>query len=174
LFSSFSLSAQKKAFDHEFSREKKTIEEKDLIGYTTTFDFTRDEVRRGWWKYAKKFGNPMDMRAYYKVKVPDEMNDGNVDIFLFAESKTVDGSTHFFLGIKKESLGDNVLAISQNFKKQFYINHYLEEIAFKQKVAQGITDKKSEHPNDEALAKLNQLQDEIELLKTEILQIETY
>ncbi|MEO1255432.1 MAG: hypothetical protein AAFY41_11190, partial [Bacteroidota bacterium] len=122
LFISLLTFAQKR-YDTSTSEAKITLEGKDLVGYETTFDFAREEVRKGWWKYAKAFGNPLNMKSYYKVTIPSETNEGNVDLEVYTQSIAGEsGGTSFFLGLENEKYQQQALALIADFKKKFYIS----------------------------------------------------
>lgn len=176
LFFLFSLSdafSQKK-FDLHFQEKRETINGKSIIGYSTTFDFLRSEVRRGWWKFSKKFGSPLDMRTYYELKIPAELNDGNIDLIIYSVS-TEDGyDTQFFLGVASSNFRDQVASILHDFKKSFYLDYYLDELKSKENHASYLSnryDKEIEN-REEVLNLIFENQREINNTKNEILQIE--
>ncbi|MEP1095045.1 MAG: hypothetical protein ABJG78_08030, partial [Cyclobacteriaceae bacterium] len=101
LFGFLQVTGQKR-FDLAIKSTSIDLDEKGLAGFGSEFDFTRDEVRKGWWKYARQFGNPLDMRTYYEVTIPAAASDGNVDLLVFAQTIEEGGKTLFKIGLKEE------------------------------------------------------------------------
>lgn len=152
------------------------IEGKTLTGYKTVFDFSRESVRRGWWKFSREFGSPLDMRKYYKVVIPAASNDGNVDLMLFAVSTEVGEKCSFFLGIENDQYESQAKKLVKDFKKQFYIEYYLRIIEKRQEEAKLLSDeydgKKNKRKKKQILDALNEKRAEIDELKKVIKGIE--
>ena len=127
MFACLSTIAQKK-YSSEATSSQLTLEGKALIGYTTSFDFAREDVRKGWWRFAREFGSPLNMKTYYKVTIPSEQTDGNVDLEVFTQTTDGQGGTVFFLGLENKTYKDQALVMLRDFKKTFYINSLLEKI----------------------------------------------
>lgn len=153
-----------------------SLEGKTLRGYRTNFDYGWEEVRRGWWEYARKFGSPLNMKTYYKVTIPSETTDGNVDLEIFTQTTECKGGTDFFLGLENETYKEQALALLIDFKKSFYINDLVEEIEEKQKLADDLGDEYREmvleSRKQKLLQKINQLEKEVEALKERIKEVE--
>lgn len=153
-----------------------SLEGKTLKGYSTNFDFGREEVRRGWWEYARAFGAPLNMKSYYKVTVPAQVNDGNVDIEIFTQTTDEKGGAEFFLGVENEKYNEQAQAMILDFKKEFYIKALVEQIEEKQQKADDLSaayrDAVLETRKQELLDQITAKEEEIERLKQEIKKIE--
>ncbi len=152
------------------------LEGKILTGYVSSFDFSREEVRRGWWKYARQFGNPIDMREFYKVKIPSTTTDGNVDLTIYSQTLADASATKFKIGLEEKKYKVQVEELLKDFKKDFYIQHYLGELKLKELEAEKYSSQYESALDDEdkseALNNLNSKREEIERLKEEIRKVE--
>lgn len=175
LFAAISVWSQKK-FDNQITAASKSLEGKSLSGYSTQFDFDRESVRRGWWEYSREFGSPLNMKTYYKVKIPSTANEGNVDILIFTQTEAGTSGVVFFLGVESDQFKDQAKSLLQDFKKSFYIDDLLSQINDKQKSAKSLSDEYEDTVLDtkreELLSQITVLKDEIEKLKSEIRKIE--
>ena len=153
------------------------LESKSVVGFGTEFDFTKEQVRRGWWKYARQFGNPSDMRTYYEVTIPADATDGNVNLVIYTQT-LVEGKTIFKLGLKEEKYKSQAKELMRVFKKDFYIQFYLEQLKTKELEAQKFSSQYESAVGEEeksaALILLDAKRDEIEFLKEEIRKIEQH
>lgn len=168
------VNGQKK-FDLIVNETSLELEEKILTGYASMFDFTREEVRKGWWKYARQFGNPVDMREYYKVKIPSQTTDGNVDLTIFAQTLGEGGTVTFKIGLEEKKYKVQVEELLKVFKKDLYIQYYLAELKLKELEAEKYTSQYESALDDEKYSILDSLTSkkrEIELLKDEIRKLE--
>lgn len=127
LFTLSSVFGQKK-YTQEVKAQELILDGKALKGYTSNFGFEREEVRKGWWKYAKEFGNPLNMKSYYIVKIPAETTDGNVDMEVVTQTTSGKGGCNFFLGLSNETYKPQALAILLDFKKKFYISQLTAQL----------------------------------------------
>ena len=163
-------------FNTKTTSTQVSLEGKTISGYKTEFDFGREEVRKGWWKYAREFGSPLNMRTHYKVTIPSETNDGNVDLLIFTQTTAGDGGTTFFLGLENDTYKDQALSLLIDFKKNFYINELLNEIEQKQTEAQSLCKKYEaailETEKKKLLDKLLKIEEEVERLIGEVRGVE--
>ena len=127
MFYAFTVNAQI-TYENSLKENTESLEGKLLNGYSTVFDFSREKVRRGWWEYAKKFGNPINMKTYYKVKISSDYTDGNVNLILYAKTEVSDGRVDFFLGIEEGNFNNQIKSLIMDFKRGFYIKNILERI----------------------------------------------
>jgi hypothetical protein len=175
LFISFSTFGQKK-YDTKATSAQLSLEGKTLSGYKASFDFGWEEVRRGWWEYAREFASPLNMKTYYKVTIPSETTDGNVDLLIYTQTTDGKGGTEFFLGLENEKYKKQALTMILDFKKGFYIDDLVEQIEGKQGKADDLSrkyrDAVMETEKQQILNQLNKLEEEIEQLRAEIKSIE--
>lgn len=147
-----------------------------VTGFQTTFDFGREEVRRGWWKYAKQFGNPLDMRSYYQVRIPAETTDGNLDLTIYSQTLLEESKIVFKLGLEDKKYKPQLEQLLVDFKRDFYIQHYLNEIHLVELSSARLSDEyaasSTSSNKDELLRDLQSKQAEIARLKGEIKVIE--
>ncbi|MEQ9402552.1 MAG: hypothetical protein RIM99_03110 [Cyclobacteriaceae bacterium] len=174
LFSSGLIFGQKN-FNLDLNSASLNIDGNKLIGFNTTFDFNREEVRKGWWKYARKFGNPIDMRTYYVVTIPAESTDGNVDLTIYSQALDDTDPVVFSIGISDKKYKVQIEELLKEFKKDFYIQFYLNELKLKETEATGLSERYERALQDEKNEVLDLLQankESIESLKEEIRKVE--
>lgn len=171
------LSAQK-SFDLQTNESNFSLAEKSLIGYQSSFDFSVEEVKKGWWRYARQFGSPLDMRTHYQVKIPAESTDGNVDLFIYSETFASDGKVQFRLGLENQKYKKQAKELLRDFKKDMYIQYYLGEIKLleieAEKLSRNYESAISKEEESSALSGLNQKKVETEKLKEKIREIEQH
>jgi|GEM_PF-1304124 len=166
-------------FSAQINPDKLTIDGKARDGISTSFDFPAKEVERGWWRYSREFGRPLNMRGYYKVTVPSEVNSGNVDIILL--SKTLGSKTgcKFFVALDQENVPKTKVAaynaqiktILQDFKKAYYIEELGEILGKAEKKAATASKKVSKsngNGKEKALHELTSYQKQIETIKSQL------
>ena len=134
LFASLAVFSQE-TYEKSIEEISFTLEEKAIGGYTTSFSFSREEVRRGWWEYSRKFGTPINMKNYYKVKIPSDYTDGNVDLLIYSKTDASSSGVSFFLGVEEVDFKDQVKSLILDFKKDFHIKLLNKKIATQQKKA---------------------------------------
>ncbi len=111
-------------------KDKITVEDNSRSGYSTSFDASAKLVERGWWKYSRQFGRPINMRGYYSVIIPAAMNTGTVDLELYSKVLANKTGSRFYLSLKTDNLpadklnsyNAEVKKILQNFKRSYYID----------------------------------------------------
>lgn len=164
-------------YENFLTESSENFKNKSFNGYSTFFDFSREEVRRGWWEYAKKFGNPINMKTYYQVKVSSAYTDGNVDLMLYSKTEASDGGVSFFLGIEESDFNNQLKNLLVDFKKEFYIKKILERIEAAQKeAAKQSDDYRSTFLSDERGVILNSLSKiirSVDSLRNEIKEVIT-
>lgn len=165
------------SFDLNTEKVSRTLEGKTLQGYTTNVAFSREEVRRGWWEYARTFGAPLNMKEYYKIKIPSETNDGNVDLWIFTQSGESDGKgTAFFLGIENDQYLSQAHTMIRDFKRTFYIKQLTKQMdecitktqALSKSYEKAILDTRKK----ELLNKIVALEAEVGVLKERVKKVE--
>lgn len=168
LLFAFSLDAQK-TFNLSIDEARLQIKGESISGYKTDFDFIRADVRYGWWKYIRKIGNPTDMRDYYEVKIPREIAGGDEDILVYTQSVEAEEFSTFLIGSEQKSYEDQVRELLIDFKRNFYIQYYVEQIEKLEKKAQAISEGKASVTK--MLNELAEIQFEIERIKEVLKQI---
>ncbi len=170
------LFSQKK-YDSKAVSAQISLESKTLKGYKTSFDFSWENVRRGWWRYAREFGTPLNMKTYYKVTIPSSTTDGNVDLEIFTQTTDVNGGSEFFLGLENEKYKAQALALILDFKKKYYIDVLVATIDLNLEKADDMGDQyrgaATEKEKQELLKQMTELEKENEQLKEWIKEIES-
>ncbi|WP_370088867.1 hypothetical protein [Ekhidna sp.] len=163
-------------YDAKATPTQISLEGKTLKGYKTNFDFNWENVRRGWWKYAREFGTPLNMKTYYKVTIPSSTTDGNVDLEIFTQTTEVKGGSEFFLGLENEKYKAQAMALILDFKKKYYIDVLVATIDLNLKKANELGDRykaaTSEKEQQELLKEITELEKENDQLKEWIKGIE--
>ncbi|WP_421891689.1 hypothetical protein [Marinoscillum sp.] len=166
-------------FSAEIRADKLTIDGKARDGISTSFDFPAREVERGWWRYSREFGRPLNMRGYYKVTIPSEVNSGNVDITLLSKTLSSKTGCKFFLVLDQEHVpvtkvaayNAQIKTILQDFKKTYYIDELGETLEKAEKKAASASKKVSKsdgNGKEKALAELTGYQKQIEAIKNQL------
>ena len=133
IFFSFGF-VQAQNFSPIIQKDKITVDSKVRTGVSTSFDAPAKDVERGWWKYSRQFGRPLNMRGYYKVTIPATLNEGTVDLELLSKTLKNKTGSRFYLSLnttnipaeKVSNYTAEVKKILQNFKRSYYID-WIEE-----------------------------------------------
>lgn len=172
----FTFTFSQKKYSEKAVASQLSLEGKALTGYSTSFDFAWEDVRKGWWRYAREFGSPLNMKTYYKVTIPSERTDGNVDLEVFTQTTDGEGGTSFFLGLENKTYKDQALTMLVDFKKKFYINDLLRQIEENQSKAEKLSSKYrdaiTESDQQELLKQITGLEQANKKLKDQIKAIE--
>jgi hypothetical protein len=126
---------QAQSFDRMVTNTTLKIGEKDLGGFLTKFDFSPDNVRLSWWKYAKRFALPKNQRQYYEVTIPATNDSKSVTIYTqmnMESTKPIDfklalNTTGMSEEDKKKYL-DQAKALLIDFKRWHYLRHFEEKL----------------------------------------------
>ena len=175
LFSGICSYAQK---DISLDRQRASfgLEGKTLKGFRTTFDFSTEKIRRDWWKYTKGFARPVNMKSYYRVEVPSEATDGNVDILIYTQTTEENGTTLFKIGLEEERYLNQAEGLLVGFKKYVFANYYSNLIEEKTGEAMEISEKyNASAKTGEQVIVLNELQEkmkEVDALTASLKEIE--
>lgn len=130
----FSLTICGQSFDRNIVPAKMKLPNEQIQGFSTPFDFSQDQIRLAWWKYAKKFSLPKNLRTHYKVTIPATKNLRSLVIFTQSLGETK--STTFKLAIKtsdmsqdeKKKYSKQAKVMLLNFKRWYYLRHYEEQL----------------------------------------------
>lgn len=177
LFAHVRVNAQH--FDTEVQSADRTLEGLSLSGFVSEFRYSKSEVRKGWWDYARNFGNPTNMRSYYKVKVPGNTEKGTKDVIVYTQTtENAGNSVTFFLGLdtKGDTLQQQAAAMLVDFKRLFYIQALLSVIDAKEEQAAKLARSYGEaimgSEREILLNKIALISREVEEIKVEIRGVE--
>ena len=116
------------------------------------------------------------MKTYYKVTVPSERTDGNVNLEIFTQTVRGEGGTEFFTGLEGDTYQEQALVMLLDFKKKFYITELISLIEKKQEKADDLCDEYLDQVLDskkkELLNEIAEIELEIEGLRGDIKAIE--
>lgn len=99
-------------YSSEIEPTNLTIESNVYPGFKTFLDFDSKDVRKGWWKFSREFGKPVNMRRYYETTlVHEEMNNVKV----ISRSVKFKEGTLFYLTLKNEDMPKD---LEQQYLKQ--------------------------------------------------------
>lgn len=175
MFITIATFGQKK-YESKAASSQLTLEGKSLSGYKTSFDFAWEDVRKGWWKYARDFGTPLNMKSYYKVTIPSQTTDGNVNLEIFTQATKSKKGSDFFLGLQNKKYEEQALTMILDFKKKFYIQHMVDLLDRAIEKADNLSDlyeeASTEAEKKEILERLNKAEIDMELIKEQIREIE--
>ncbi|MFY0607946.1 MAG: hypothetical protein JXR10_14605 [Cyclobacteriaceae bacterium] len=159
-----------------------TIEGKSRKAYSTAFDASAKTVERGWWKYSSQFGRAINMRGYYTIVIPAEMNGGTADLELFSRALSNKMGSRFYLALntkdvpadKVSSYNTEVKRILQNFKRSYYINWIETKLEKEEKKAIRAGKKASKakgKSREKALQELAALDESTAKMKADLLEV---
>ena len=172
--SGFASRAQ--SFDLTINRDHITIDGQQLEAFSTGFDHSAREVEKGWWRYCRTFGRPVNMRSYYRVIVPREVNQGNVDLELFARTASQrTGGSIFFLALNAANIPTARQNIYQpqirvmlgDFKKKFYLELLQEQLEKEERKAKKLS-KRVDRGQNKALQELTEQEKLLEGIRLKI------
>lgn len=158
----FSLSQSVcQSFDPTINATSWTIDGEVRPGYSTDFDFSAKDVEKGWWRFSRSFGRPLNMKTYYRVTIPSETNRGNVDLELLARVVPGKQGSTFFLTINDKQIPKSkqndylgqVKTILQDFKMSFYLS-CLEDLLKKEEKKAKKLSKKVDRADDNGKEKM--------------------
>ncbi len=150
-----------------------TIESKVYPGFKTFLDFDSKEVRKGWWKFSREFGKPVNMRRYYETTlVHEEM----MNVKVISRSVKFKEGTLFYLTLKNEDMPKDleqkylkqVRTLLFEFKQEYYRSFLEEELKSLEKQAVKVSKEiekaagnaAAENKNFESLSKVNAAMDQ--------------
>lgn len=121
-----------------------TIESNLYQGFKTFLDFDYEEVRKGWWRFAREFGKPVNMRKYYETTL---VHEDMANVTLISKSLKYGKGCMFYLtlkndgipaGLEKEYLSQIKTLLSE-FKQEYYRSFLEEELQTLEKQAIRVT-----------------------------------
>lgn len=176
------LAAQQ--FTPNIYEETLTVAGAARAGYITDFPFSAKEIEKEWWRFAKEFGRPLNMRSYYETTIPSEINSGTVDVILLSKTLRKGSGSQFFLSLKADKLPkdkkdeyfNQVKQIIQNFKQSIYLDKLetgLAKLETKAARASKRVEKADGRQRAKRIGELEQLREEIQEYKSLIKSIYT-
>jgi hypothetical protein len=129
-----SLTIYGQSFDKKISSSELKLPDRTVEGFSTSLDFSSEKVILGWWKYAKKFALPKNLRTHYEVTIPSTETARKVVIYTQAEGENK--PIVFKLAIKsnrmtkeeKQKYSKQAKAMLLDFKRWYYLRHYEEKL----------------------------------------------
>ncbi len=171
-------------FDARIDHTTMSINGKSREGYLTRFDISPKKLEKAWWAYSRDFGRPLNMKGYYQVTIPSEVNGGSVNLVLFSKAMNKKPGSAFFLTLDDGSIPNDlksrylnqVKAILQSFKVNFYVDQLGEELANLEQRAAKVSKKVAESSGsskEHHLQQLRKIELEIEAVKSELAEVNT-
>ncbi len=172
ILSGLDLTAQNYKPDIESSRL--TIESRAYPGFKTFLDFDYRDVRKGWWKFSREFGKPVNMRKYYETTL---VRDDMANVKLISKSVKFGQGTMFYLTLNNEGMPgkveqqylEQVRILLFEFKQEYYRSFLEDELQSLEKQAVKVTrqldrargDAEAEARAFEALEKVNEAMEKV-------------
>jgi len=188
LLQAFLGKAQVPNIDLQIKKAKQEIEGIQYTGYITSFDLSKSEVQKIWWKYSKKLGILDNRKSHYLIKMPS--SEKGLSSVSLLETATGDGeSSTIFLAILDQTnnlFKEQVKQVLLEFKIKYYVELISEQVAIKEKALtaagnsfnQYLTDsikkgeKLSNPANTKLLNKIVKLTSELDQLKASFVKIQ--
>lgn len=174
------LTAQE--IDKSMNEGQLTFEGTAHEGVFSTFPERRNTLERQWWKYARDFSRPVNMKQYYRTTIPSEVNGSDVDIVLLSKTQKSGRGSRFFLALdpsgipkaKVASYQSQVKGILMGFKRHYYLSILQEDLKDLEKKAARASAKIKKLNGRSRSANFNELQQinaEIEHKKATIREV---
>ena len=173
----FTLVSKSQSFDPEITSGKLTIDADIFPGYKSFLDFNHKAVQKGWWRFSRKFGKPVNMRKYYETTIVNHSEENAHEVVLISKSIKYGRGTIFYLTLKNTGLSSElekkylkqVRTLLFEFKQEFYLSFYEDEMKDMERQAAQVTkslDKARGNPQMERqsfqeLEKVNAALDEV-------------
>lgn len=159
--------------DPEISETRLMISGASHAGFSTYFDQPANVIQKSWWRYAREFGRPLNMKTYYEVTIPSTENTGNVDLVLLSKTLVKGNGSTFFLTIADEQLPDNrktayreqVRLILLEFKRVHFLDEMEELIQAQEKKVKKLSKEVEEDPLQINVQQLIKEANELDRLK---------
>ncbi|MEQ8237846.1 MAG: hypothetical protein RIA69_01470 [Cyclobacteriaceae bacterium] len=170
-------------FENSISNSKFSIEEESFPAFKTYFDYKPSSVEKGWWKYSRQFGKPLNMRKYYQVTIPREVEGTELEFVLYSKPVPSENGASFTLAIdnkalpseKQEAYLSQLKLILMEFKRYFYLEKYEEQLEEVTKLAEkngSLASKLEGAPREEVLGELQVLTREVDRIKMKIVALQ--
>ena len=166
-------------FDSRIDETSLAISGENQKGFLTRFNITAKQLEKAWWRYCREFGRPLNMKGYYKVTIPSELNSGNVNLNLLSKSMASKTGSTFFLALDRDGVPagkvsayhNQVKQILQSFKVSFateQLEEKLEDLEKDAKKTSKRVAKSSGNAKDRHLQDLMKIEDKIEVVKKQL------
>lgn len=167
------------SFDPTINATHWTVDGEVRQGFSTDFGFSAKDVEKGWWRFSRKFGRPLNMKTYCRVTIPGETNQGNVDIELLSKTLTNKEGSTFFLTVnertipetKKENYLNQVKIMLQDFKKSYYLSVLEDQLKKEEKKAKKLSkkvDRAGKKGKDRALNALTEQEKKLDIIRQRV------
>ncbi|WP_421873955.1 hypothetical protein [Marinoscillum sp.] len=176
------LTGWSQAFDPRIEETTLAVGGSNRKGYLTRFDVSAKKLEKAWWRYCREFGRPLNMKGYYQVTIPSELNSGNVNLNLLSKSMANKNGSAFFLTLdksgvpesKQDSYYQQVKLIMQSFKVSFAVDQLEEKLEDLEKDAKKTSKKvaKSDGASRKRyLTQLRTIEAQISTVKDQLMQV---
>jgi DNA-directed RNA polymerase subunit F len=179
-FSLYEIKAQN--FIESIASDKLTIESVAYKAYSTAFDASAKTIEKAWWRHIREFGRPLNMRSYYIITIPAELNDGTVATELFSRVLATKTGSRFYLALNTKDIpaekvagyNKEIESIIQTFKKSYYITLFENQLAKEEKQAVRTSKKVSKakgKQREKALEELEQIDANKEAIQVKLKEV---
>ncbi|MFT7195868.1 MAG: hypothetical protein ACI83W_000217 [Marinoscillum sp.] len=179
-FSLYETNAQN--FIESIASDKLTIESVAYKAYSTAFDASAKTIEKAWWRHIREFGRPLNMRSYYIITIPAELNDGTVATELFSRVLATKTGSRFYLALNTKDIpaekvagyNKEIESIIQTFKKSYYITLFENQLAKEEKQAVRTSKKVSKakgKQREKALEELEQIDANKEAIQVKLKEV---
>lgn len=128
--------SQGQSFDRTIQGSTLSLPEKSLEGFATKMDFGADDLKLGWWKYAKRFALPLNQRTHYEVTIPATNDSRKVVIYTMVGDES-NKPYSFKLALPTDGMSEEdkkkysaqAKAMLLDFKRWYYLRHYEEKLS---------------------------------------------
>ena len=122
------------SFNKEIKKSVLELPDEKVSGFETSIDFSRDDVRLNWWKYAKKFSLPKNQRTHYEVTIPS--TDSSKPMTIFTQALGEEKPIKFKLAVANKEMTEEEKSkfekqaqfLLLDFKRWVYLRHYEEQL----------------------------------------------
>lgn len=138
------LSVLAQSYSPDITTSKLTIESVTYPGFRTFFDFDAKDVKKGWWKFSREFGKPVNMRKYYETTL---IREDMENVKLISKSVKFGQGTRFYLTLNNKNIPgkleqtylDQVRKLLFEFKQEYYRSFLEGELKSLEKQAIKVT-----------------------------------
>ena len=127
-------------YSPEIEMTNLTIESNVYPGFKTFLDFDSKDVRKGWWKFSREFGKPVNMRRYYETTL---VHEDMMNVKVISRSVKFKEGSLFYLTLKNDDMPKDleqkylkqVKTLLFEFKQEYYRSFLEDELKSLEKQA---------------------------------------